>query len=118
MTWPMPMNRSRVRTNVATSIENVANTADPSATTVTTPTTGSGSSRTWTPIASEITYTMTACASPRTLPAVALPRTTPAREAGLASTLCSRPTSRSQMTVIPKKMAMNSALWDRIPGAR
>jgi len=47
----------------------------------------------------------------------ALPTTSAVRGVGLTRNLCTIPRSRSQMTEIPLKMAMNNTLWARMPGA-
>ena len=47
---------------------------------------------------------------------VAFPRTIPRRGIGVASSRWSWPTSRSQITARPKKIAMKSAAWAITPG--
>jgi hypothetical protein len=59
-----------------------------------------------------------ACAKARTAAPVALPSTIPSRGSGVASRRWSWPTSRSQITPRPKKIATNSAACAITPGAR
>jgi hypothetical protein len=47
-----------------------------------------------------------------------LPSTIAVRGSGVASRRCSWPTSRSQITASPKKIAMNIAACAITPGAR
>ena len=59
-----------------------------------------------------------ACVSARMPAPAALPSTIASRGSGVASSRWSWPTSRSQITARPKKIAMNSAACAMIPGAR
>ena len=115
---PMPMKRSRVRTSEARIIERQANPPVASTSKTSAPATP------WTlhlidmPVAASTTSRTNACASARMPAPPALPRTIARRGSGVASRRCSWPTSRSQMTASPKKMAMKSAACAMIPGAR
>ena len=114
----MPMKRSRVFTSEARIIDRQAKAAVPSSSSATAPTTPC--TLQWIEIrAIAITTSSTmACASARIAAPVALPSTIPSRGSGVASRRCNCPTSRSQITPRPKKIATNNAAWAITPGAR
>ena len=95
-----------------------ANAAVPSISIASVPSMPGTLQRTPMPAMASTTSSSSACTSARTHAPAALPSTIELRESGVASSRCSWPTSRSQMTARPKKIAMNIAACAITPGAR
>ena len=107
---PNPINRSRVLTIQAIMSDTVANKVAARITIKMTLMIASGFQLIFTPKKAEIEKTMIACDKLRTPADNPLPSTRAARGVGLTKNFCTIPKSRSQMTLIPKKIAMKRTL--------
>ena len=99
-------------------IERQEKKAAPSTTAAATPSRWRGFQLKWIWRIAERTRITTTWETERTPAANALPLIRARRGVGVAISLVRIPESRSQMIWMPKKMAMKSADWAMIPGAR